>query len=102
MKDKEKEKEEHGELCLNMVYYRGNTTLIIMLSKKMRLKKNIIRRFENQKVDFGLYPADNWESFNILSNGDPFKHLFSTSSIHFAWHNGECKGRYHMFSPQIA
>lgn len=54
-----------------MVYYRGDTSLIIMLGvkkrKKEKMKLKIIKRFENQTVEFELCPADNWESFNILS-----------------------------------
>lgn len=45
-----------------------------------------MKRFESQKVQFGLYSADNWEQRVIHSNI-----LFSTSSIHFAWHNESAK-----------
>lgn len=27
----------------------------------------IMKRFESQKVELGLYPTDNWESLNVLS-----------------------------------
>ena len=43
-----------------MVYYRGNKA-------EVRLMKQNMKRFQSEKAAFGLYPTDNWKSFNVLS-----------------------------------
>lgn len=53
---------------------KGRTCRIVPEHGKLQRKQGWSKvedaqreRFESQKAEFGLYPADNWKSFNVLS-----------------------------------